>query len=121
MTDINAFANAFAAVWNEPDAELRRAAVARLWDEDAVEYTPENTYRGHDELEKRVAAAYEQFVAPGENVFAAADDVRGHHGALVFTTHLVPAGGGSPQWSGTIVLLLTPGGRIERDYQFPPA
>ncbi|WP_329059536.1 hypothetical protein [Amycolatopsis sp. NBC_01480] len=121
MTDINAIVNDFAAVWNEPDAELRRAAVVRLWDEDAIEYTTEDTYRGHDELEKRVAAAYEQFVSPGESIFVAGDDVRSHHGALIFTTHLVPVGGGSPQWSGTIVLLLTSAGRIERDYQFPPA
>jgi hypothetical protein len=75
----------YAAIWNEPDAELRRAAVSAVWTEDALHVfqPPQEVLdaaaaldvsavfqaRGHAELEARVARAYEQFVAPGQFSF----------------------------------------------------
>ncbi|WP_235191162.1 nuclear transport factor 2-like protein [Amycolatopsis rifamycinica] len=41
-----------------------------------------------------------------------------HHGAVTFTTHMVPAAGGAPVWSGTVFLLLDQDSLIRRDYQF---
>lgn len=111
----------YVAVWNEPDPTARRRAVAELWAEDGVQYTETAEHRGHDALQARVAAAYDQFVATGEFAFTAADDVVTHHDAVTFTTHMVPATGGAPVWSGTIFLLLGADGRIRRDYQFTGA
>jgi hypothetical protein len=73
------------AIWNEPAAELRSAAVSSLWTEDALRVfqPPQEVLdaaatlnvgavfeaRGHAELEARVARAHEQFVASGEFSF----------------------------------------------------
>ncbi|MFI5608927.1 nuclear transport factor 2 family protein [Amycolatopsis sp. NPDC051903] len=108
----------YASVWNEPDETLRRKTITELWAEDAVECTNTAEHRGHEALDARVTGAYEKFVAPGEFRFVAADDVVTHHNAITFTTHLVPAAGGVPVWSGVIFLLLGEDGRIRHDYQF---
>jgi ketosteroid isomerase-like protein len=111
----------YAAVWNEPDPVARRNAVTELWAEDGAEYTETSEHRGHDALQARITSAYEQFVAAGAFVFVAADDVSTHHDAITFTTHMVPAAGGAPVWSGTVFVLLGADGRIRRDYQFTGA
>jgi hypothetical protein len=116
--DINTFVSRYTAVWNEPDAAVRRKTINELWAEDGAEHTDENSYRGHDAIEARVLAAYEEFVAPGEFVFVAADNAAGHHNALRFTTHMVPADGGDPAWTGTVFVLFDDEGRISQDYQF---
>ncbi|WAL63454.1 nuclear transport factor 2 family protein [Amycolatopsis cynarae] len=117
-SDIDTFADRYATVWNEPDPELRRKRIAELWAEDAVECTPTSEYRGHVELEPRVTAAYEQFVAGGQHVFTYPGGAVAHHGAVLFPTHMVPPGGGDPAWTGTVFVLLGEDGRITRDYQF---
>ncbi|UJW35524.1 nuclear transport factor 2 family protein [Saccharothrix sp. AJ9571] len=112
------FAARYTAVWNEPDAALRRKAITELWAEDGAEYLPSTEYHGHDALEVRVAAAYEQFVAPGECAFVPAEDSTHNHDAITFSTHLVPVAGGVPVWTGTVFAQLDDEGRIRRDYQF---
>ncbi|MCR6484058.1 nuclear transport factor 2 family protein [Amycolatopsis sp. OK19-0408] len=111
----------YVAVWNEPDPATRRRAVTELWAEDGVQYTESAEHRGRDALEARVAGAHEQFVAPGEFVFVAAEEVLDHHDAITFTTHMVPTTGGAPVWSGTIFLMLDQDGRIRHDHQFTGA
>ncbi|MFB9686562.1 nuclear transport factor 2 family protein [Amycolatopsis plumensis] len=111
----------YVAVWNEPDPAARRRVVTELWAEDGVQYTGTAEHRGHDAVEARITGAHEQFVATGAFVFAAAEDGVTHHDAVTFTTHMVPAAGGAPVWSGTVVLLLDRDGRIGRDYQFTGA
>ena len=117
-TDVDTLISRYAAVWNEPDRTVRRKEITELWAEDGTEYTETGEYRGHDAVEARVASAYEQFVAGGEFVFVPAGDVVTHHNAVTFATHMIPAAGGLPVWSGVMVLLLDPDGRIQRDYQF---
>lgn len=118
ITDIDHFVSRYTAVWNEPDNAARRKTIVDLWAENGVEYTEAGEYRGHDAIEARVTGAYEQFVAAGEFVFVPAGDLVTHHGALTFSTHMVPAGGGAPVWTGAIFVLLGDDGRIQRDYQF---
>ncbi|MFD4190836.1 hypothetical protein [Amycolatopsis thermoflava] len=101
MTETS-IAERYTAVWNEPDPDRRREAVAQLWAEDGSEFTDTSRYTGHGALEARIAGAYEQFVAPGEFVFVLEPGVVGHHGAVTFTTQMVPAAGGGPRgpaWS----------------------
>src|SRR2546423_1822500 len=102
----------YVAVWNEPDPAARRRAIAELWAEDGVESPEPAEHRGHHALEARVAGAHDQFVATGEFVFVAGEEVLTHHDAVTFTTHMVPAAGGAPVWSGTIFLQLDEDGRI---------
>ncbi|MFI0741369.1 nuclear transport factor 2 family protein [Streptomyces sp. NPDC021100] len=121
--DIAAFVRRYVAVWNEPDPARRRAEITALWAEDGVEYLDSAEFRGHRALEERVTQAHEELVERGGFVFRPAGDASAHHGAVHFTTHMVPAGGGAVAWNGVVLVLLDDDGRILRDYQFtgPPA
>jgi hypothetical protein len=84
-------ADRYVAVWNEPDADVRRKAVEQLWTEDGVHLLepPEEVVkradelaisatfeaRGHAELVRRVSRAYDEFVAPGQFEFRRHGDV----------------------------------------------
>ncbi len=120
-TDIGTLVSRYVSVWNEPDPAARRQAVAELWAEDGAEYTETAEHRGHTALHARITGAHNQFVATGAFVFVAAEDVVAHHDAVTFTTHMVPAAGGVPVWSGTVFVVLGPDGRIRHDYQFTGA
>ena len=117
-TAITTFARRYTEIWNEPDAAARHTEVARLWAEDGAEWTGSTTCRGHAEIEERVRAAYEQFVRDGGFRFVLAGDTTGHDGGITFTTHMVPATGGAPVWTGTVFALLAADGRIRSDHQF---
>jgi hypothetical protein len=118
LTDIPGFVDRFVAVWNEADAAERRAAVEALWAPDAVEYTEQNEYRGHDGLEKRVLANYENLVAGQGYRFHLDGPVRAHHDLVVFRSTMTPAAGGDVEWTGLMVLRLGEDGRIREDHQF---
>jgi hypothetical protein len=62
MSTFNQFAERHMALWNEPDAELRRQSIPELWAEDGVQFTRSREIRGYQALVERVGAAYEQFV-----------------------------------------------------------
>ncbi|MFI0943556.1 hypothetical protein [Streptomyces sp. NPDC021020] len=133
-TALDAFADRYVAVWNEPDPGARRKAVERLWADDALQVLqPPQEMReaaekvgmrsvvleahGHDALEFRVRTAYEEFVAPGEAEFRLHGDVQRLHDVVRFSWAYGPRGG-EPQGGGLQVLLLAPDGRIATDYQF---
>src|SRR5687767_11132123 len=78
----------YVAMWNEPDAKLRRAAVEELWAEDGIHvlHPPQEIReaaaqlgfesqaleaRGHNALEARVEQAHREFVEPGQYRFRA--------------------------------------------------
>jgi hypothetical protein len=123
----------YVAIWNEPDAARRGAAVVQLWTEDAVhilqppqevreaaaalEVTPIFQARGHRELEARVGRAFEEFVAPGQYSFRAQGNVARLGDALKFTWEMVTTSG-DVAGVGLEFLLLDADGRIRLDYQF---
>ncbi|WP_018685218.1 hypothetical protein [Actinokineospora enzanensis] len=133
MTDPTELADRYVAVWNEQDAEARRAAVGRLWAEDGrhILQPPGEVVRsatglgltttfeahGHAELERRVRLAYEEFVAPGEFAFRRRDDVARLRDAVKFTWEMVSSDG-EIAGVGREFLLLDAHGRIVADYQF---
>ena len=98
MTNTRDLVDRYVAVWSEPNAERRRRAVATLWTEDGVHLLqpPQSVRdaaaalavnavfqaRGHEELEARVARAYEEFIAPGEFSFRSRHDAT-HLGDVV--------------------------------------
>ncbi|PZG22956.1 nuclear transport factor 2 family protein [Nonomuraea aridisoli] len=118
MTDLNDLAHRYAALWNEPDAETRRAAVAGLFAADAAHYTPTREFHGHAELEERVAGAYEQWVAPGTYVFRAGAGAEGHHHAVRLTWEMVRRDTGEVDSVGFDFLVLDEHGLIRSDHQF---
>ena len=125
----------YVAVWNEPDAALRRKAIQELWTEDGAHILQPPAEvrqaaarlgfasaaleaRGHDELHARVTRAYQDFVAPGEFTFRARENADGLHNVIKFNWEMVPSGGGEAAAAGLEILILGPDGRIEADYQF---
>jgi ketosteroid isomerase-like protein len=118
ITDITIddVADRYLAVWSEPDPERRRRAVADLWAEDGVEFVETGQFRGHEELDTRITAAYDAFVGNGRFTVTSADDVFGHHNAVTFTVQLA-TGDGQVAWAARVFLLLDEDARIRADYQ----
>lgn len=137
MSDLDAdnLVQRYVAVWTEPDPAARRKAIEQLWSEDGahvlqppVEIRDAATAlgfvntsleaRGYDEIEARVARAYDDFVAPGEYIFQASGPAVRLHNVVKFRWEMVPVGGGEAAGGGVDVLVLD-GGRVRTDYQFP--
>jgi ketosteroid isomerase-like protein len=114
--DIAAIVARYLAVWNEPDAGSRRAAVAAIWLPDATEFVHEVQFRGHEELDARVTRAHEAFVASGKYTVAGVGDVTRHGDIAAFTAQLVTPDG-QVDWASRVFLLLDADGRIRDDYQ----
>lgn len=134
MTNTTELADRYVAIWNEPDADTRRRSIPELWTEDGMQIlgppqemrdaaaalglTATLQARGHDELEDRVARAYEEFVAPGAFVFRRRDDAVRLQNVVKFHWEMVPAGGGEAAAVGLEFLVLDDDGRVRVDYQF---
>ena len=107
----------YVAVWNEPDAQSRRAAVGRLWEPDGVEYVDGGIqFRGHEELDRRIAHAYDEFVGSGKYTATMADDASRHDDLITFTIQLSTQAG-QVAWKARVFVLLSAGGYIREDYQ----
>jgi hypothetical protein len=106
----------YVAVWSEPDAEARRAAIGSLWEPDGVEYVEGVQFRGHEELDDRIAHAYETFVASGKYNVTMADDVSRHDDIITFSVQLSTPEG-EVAWAARVFLLLGETGRIREDCQ----
>jgi hypothetical protein len=116
MTDTELIAGRYLAVWSEPDPELRRKAIAELWTRDGVEFVEGKQFRGHEELDARIAHAYTEFVATGRFTVASAPDVTGYGPVVVLTIALV-APDGEVAWAARVFLILDSDGLIREDYQ----
>jgi hypothetical protein len=130
----NDLCDSYVAVWNEADAERRRARVAELWTPDAehvlvppaevrdaaagMKMSPVFEVRGHGELEERVADAHRQFVASGEFDFRRHDEPVRLRDVVKFRWEMVSAADGSVAAVGLEILVLDGQGRIRTDYQF---
>lgn len=118
MTELKtaAIAERYLAVWSEPDPAARDAAIAGLWAPDGAEFTEGAQFRGHEELQARIAQAYQAFVGSGAYAVTHADDVTRHDDIVTFTIQLTdPAG--EVAWAARVFLLLSLDGRIRQDYQ----
>lgn len=124
----------YVALWNEPNADRRRELVTELWAPDARQVlkppaevtevalglgmTATLEARGHDQLEQRVARAYDEFVASAGYTFRARGEAERLEDVVKFRWEMVPAGGEAVAGVGLEVLLLAPDGRIGAAYQF---
>ncbi len=134
MNDPKELVDRYVAVWNEPDPGGRRRAIAELWTEDGTQIlqppeeireaavslgvSPTLRARGHDELETRVARAYEQFVAPGEFVFRPRGNPSRLDDVVKFGWEMVAKETGEVAGAGLEFVVLEGDGRIRTDYQF---
>ena len=126
-------AERYTAVWMEPDRDRRRRAIADLWTEDAIHIlqptqgayeaaderavNPTWQVRGHDELEARVASAYEDFVASGQMSFRLGN-VAKRLGDVVTWRWEGVSPEGEVLGTGLEFVILAADGRIATDYQF---
>jgi hypothetical protein len=146
MTDTQAFveisarsaaelAEKYLALWNEPDADRRRRLIAELWTEDGrhILQPPEEIReiaaqpgigltailgaRGYEEIEARVASAYEHWVGSEGLSFRGRDDAD-RLGDVVKLHWEAVAKDGTVFAVGLSFLVLAAHGRIERDYTF---
>jgi hypothetical protein len=123
LSDLNELVDRYVAVWNEPDADARRSAVAALWAEGGAHYTLSISAPGRDAIEDRIAKAYAQFVGTGDYLFTSGKNAVGQHNTAKFNWEMVPAGGGDSVAVGFDFFVLDGDGRILLDYQYnePPA
>lgn len=128
-------ADRYLALWNEPDADRRRRTIAELWTQDARHFVqpPQEIRaiaaqpgigltaileaRGHDEIEDRVASAYEHWVGSEGLSFRRRDDAEQLGDVLKFHWEALDKDG-ELFAVGLHVLVLAADGRIERDYTF---
>ncbi len=128
-------AGRYLALWNEPDAERRRRTITDLWTADGrhvlqppqeireiaaqpgIGLTAILEARGHDEIEARVASAYEHWVASEGMSFRGRDDAEQLGDVLKFGWEALDKDG-ELFAVGLHFLVLTADGRIERDYTF---
>jgi hypothetical protein len=107
----------YVAVWNEPDARSRRAAIEGLWEPDGVEYVEGGIqFRGHEELDGRIARAYDEFVGSGKYIATVADDVSRHDDVVTLTVQL-STHEGEVAWAARVFVCVGETGRIREDYQ----
>ena len=118
MTELKtaAIAERYLAVWSEPDPAARDAAIAGLWAPDGAEFTEGAQFRGHEELQARIAHAYQAFVGSGQYAVTHAGDVTCHDDIVTFTVAL-SAPDGEVAWAARAFLVLGDDGRIQEDYQ----
>jgi len=108
MTDVEAIASSYLAMWNEPDPERRRAPVAAGWAAGSRYADPLTGAEGHDRIAAMIEGARAQF--PGHG-FALRGRPDGHGPFVRFSWSLVPAGG-APVAGGTDVARLDAEGRL---------
>src|SRR5690348_6469717 len=91
--NLTELADRYVNLWNEPDADRRRATIASLWTEGGahvlqppeeireiaarpgIGLTARLEARGHEALEARARSAYEEFVGTGGFRFRRRDDI----------------------------------------------
>jgi hypothetical protein len=128
-------AEKYLALWNEPDADRRRRMIAELWAEDGrhvlqppqeiraiaaqagIGLTAILEARGYEEIEARVASAYEHWVGSEGLSFRGRDDAERLGDVVKFHWEAV-ANNGELFAVGLDFLVLAADGRIERDYTF---
>ena len=135
MTDTQAFAEKYLALWNEPDADRRRRLIAELWTEDGrhilqppqeiraiaagpgLAMTAILEAQGYDAIEARATSVYEHWVGSEGLTFRKRDDAERLGDVVKFHWEAV-ATDGEVAAVGLNFLVVAANGRIERDYTF---
>lgn len=118
MTDPQDLADRYAALWNEPDASVRRAGIRALWAPGGAHFTKTREATGYDAIEERIIGSYERSVVGGNRRFRAVADALALRNVVTFHWQMVPHGEEEVLATGREVLILDDQGRILTDYQF---
>jgi len=93
MTDFDDIAQRYIDTWNETDASARRAAVDRLYTEDARYVDPVAAVEGREAIASMIGAVQDQFP---DFRFRLAGPVDAHHNQARFGWELGPNGSDAP-------------------------
>src|SRR5262249_49052153 len=85
MDNLTELIDRYIAMWNETDAERRRALIAQTWTEDARYVDPVLEAEGRAGIDTMVSGVHERF--PGHR-FRRTGDPDAHHGRVRFTWEL---------------------------------
>lgn len=120
MRDVSELVDAYVAVWNEPDAAVRRRRIEAVW-------TPDGTSRhrlidagGYDTIEARVTGSWDKWVSGGRHAFRRRHAVA-HHDVVKLEFVMVALPSGAVVANGLSFLILDHDGRIRHDLQFNPS
>jgi hypothetical protein len=118
VSDAQALADRYVAVWNETDAEARRRAIAELWTADGRHYVDTRQACGYEALESRIKDSHEKNVRDRGYRFCSVSGARALHDGVAFFWEMVSADGDKVLATGLDFLLINPQGQILVDYQF---
>lgn len=106
MSDIQRVAEQYIAVWNETDADKRRALIAEVFTEDAAYTDPLGAVTGHDGVDGFITGAQAQFAGLKFSLPAAPD---AHHDIARFQWYLGSEGAEEPLAIGFDVITVEDG------------
>jgi len=109
MSAVSTVVETYIAMWNEGDAERRRALVAQTFADDATYLDPHFSGDGPAGIDAMVAGVQEQF--PGHR-FELATEPDVHHDRVRFTWNLVSEESGAAVYVGTDFGTLAGDGRL---------
>jgi hypothetical protein len=90
MDEVNELIDRYIAMWNETDAERRRALIARIWTEDATYFDPLLQSEGPAGIDAMVRGVHERFSG---HRLRRTGDIDTHHDRVRFGWELATQGG----------------------------
>ena len=108
MSNAKTLVDRYFTMWNEPNADERRAVISKLWSDEAVSVDPVAHVTGHAEIGAMVSKFQEDY--PG-HTFALTGDIVEHHDRLRFHWRMLDPQG-EVQLSGLDCVRLSGDGRI---------
>jgi hypothetical protein len=105
-------------VWNEADAQQRRARIQALWRPDGVHYVRTLVAQGYEALEQRVASSHDKNVRQNGYRFRLSGEPQQLQDTLLMHWDMVRPGVDVIEAYGVVFMKLAADGRIATDYQF---
>ena len=125
--DVNQAVVNYIAIWNERDAERRRALIAQTWTEDCSYVGPSREGVGHDAIEALIATAQQQSVLPlaqGQSPgwrMSLASGIDTHHNYVRFSWTVGGTADAPLYVKGTVFATLAADGRLKSVIGFTDA
>ena len=111
-------AQRYVEVWNETDAQQRRARIRALWQPEGVHYVRTLVAQGYEALEQRVESSHDKNVRQNGYRFRLSGEPQQLQDALLMHWDMVQPGSKTLEAYGLVFMKLAPDGRIATDYQF---